>query len=104
MTRTDIAAYPMPVKELVRKNPEIPSDFRDLVGNMIYVGVLSQILGIDLAAVRAALEFHFKGKAKPIDMNFHAVEAGATWASAKSHQERSLSRRADEPDRRFDHG
>ncbi len=82
MTRTDIAAYPMPVKELVRKNPEIPSDFRDLVGNMIYVGVLSQILGIDLAAVHAALEFHFKGKAKPIDMNFHAVEAGATWAGA----------------------
>jgi 2-oxoglutarate ferredoxin oxidoreductase subunit alpha len=72
----------MPVKELVKKDPAVPSDFRDLVGNMIYVGVLTQMLGIDIEKVRAALEFHFKGKQKPIDMNFNAVKAAAEWASA----------------------
>ncbi len=82
MTRTDAAAYAMPVKELVRKDPNVPSDFRDLVGNMVYVGVLAQMIGIDPEKIQSALHFHFKGKQKPIDMNMNAVRAGAEWAQA----------------------
>jgi len=82
ITRADIALYPMPVKELVKKDPNIPSDFRDLVGNMVYVGVLAHMIGIDIEKINAALTFHFKGKQKPIDMNFNAVKAGAEWAKA----------------------
>ena len=82
VTRTDITVYPMPVKELVKKDPSVPSDFRDLVGNMVYVGVLAQMLGIDIDKIQAALDFHFKGKQKPIDMNFNTVKAGAEWAQA----------------------
>jgi 2-oxoglutarate ferredoxin oxidoreductase subunit alpha len=82
ITRTDISVYPMPVKQIVRSDASIPSDFRDLVGNMVYVGVLAQMLGIDLDKIRAALEFHFKGKQKPIDMNFNTVKAAAEWAGA----------------------
>ena len=81
VTRTDISVYPMPVKELVKKDANVPSDFRDLVGNMVYVGVLSQMLGIELDKIKAALDFHFKGKQKPIDMNFNTVKAGAEWAA-----------------------
>ncbi len=80
ITRTDITVYPMPVKQIVRGDSSIPSDFRDLVGNMVYVGVLAQMLGIDLEMIRAALVFHFKGKQKPIDMNFNTVKAAAEWA------------------------
>jgi 2-oxoglutarate ferredoxin oxidoreductase subunit alpha len=80
ITRADIAVYPMPVKQLVRSDPNVPADFRDLVGNMIYVGVLAQMIGMDLATIEAALTFHFKGKQKPIDMNLNAVRAGADWA------------------------
>ncbi|HEX8993595.1 MAG TPA: 2-oxoacid:acceptor oxidoreductase subunit alpha [Anaerolineales bacterium] len=82
VTRSDITAYPMPVKQIVRSDPSIPSDFRDLVGNMVYVGVLAQMLGIDLQQIYAALDFHFKGKQKPIDMNFSTVKAAAEWAKA----------------------
>jgi 2-oxoglutarate ferredoxin oxidoreductase subunit alpha len=82
ITRADIAVYPMPVKELVKKDPNVPSDFRDLVGNMVYVGVLAQMIGIDLEMIHAALSFHFKGKEKPINMNFGAVKEGAEWAKA----------------------
>jgi len=82
ITRTDIAVYPMAVKNLVRGDASIPSDFRELVGNMVYVGVLAQMIGIDLEKIRAALTFHFKGKPKPIDMNFNAVKLGAEWARA----------------------
>lgn len=80
ITRTDIAIYPMPIKELVRNDPNVPTDFRDLVGNMVYVGVLAQMIGIDIEKIQAALDFHFKGKQKPIDMNMGAVKAGAEWA------------------------
>ena len=82
ITRADIAVYPMPVKELVKKDTNVPSDYRDLVGNMVDVGVLAQMIGFDLAKIEAALVFHFKGKQKPIDMNLNAVKAGAEWAKA----------------------
>ncbi len=72
----------MPVKQIVRSDASIPSDFRDLVSNMVYVGVVAQMLGIDLDKIDAALNFHFKGKQKPIDMNFNTVKAGAEWAKA----------------------
>ena len=82
INRTDIAIYPMPVKELVKNDPNVPTDFRDLVGNMVYVGVLAQMIGIDVGKIQAALDFHFKGKQKPISMNMGAVNAGYEWAKA----------------------
>jgi len=82
ITRADVAVYPMPVKKLVRDDHNVPADFRDLVGNMIYVGVLVHMIGLDIETVHAALKFHFKDKPKPVDMNFNAVKAGAEWAKA----------------------
>jgi 2-oxoglutarate ferredoxin oxidoreductase subunit alpha len=82
INRTDIAVYPMPVKKIVREDPNVPADFRELVGNMVYVGVLAQMIGIDIEKIQAALDFHFKSKPKPIAMNMGAVRAGAEWAKA----------------------
>jgi 2-oxoglutarate ferredoxin oxidoreductase subunit alpha len=82
ITRVDIAVYPMPIKTIVKNDPNVPTDFRELVGNMVYVGVLAQMIGMDMESIRAALTFHFKGKQKPIDMNFNALKAGADWAAA----------------------
>jgi 2-oxoglutarate/2-oxoacid ferredoxin oxidoreductase subunit alpha len=82
ITRADVAVYSMPVKQIVRNDKSIPNDFRDLVGNMVYVGALAQMIGIELDKIHAALSFHFKGKQKPIDMNFNIVKAGAEWAKA----------------------
>lgn len=82
INRTDIAVYPMPVKELVKNDPNVPTDFRDLVGNMVYVGVLAQMIGIEVDKIQAALDFHFKGKQKPINMNMGTVNAGYEWAKA----------------------
>ncbi len=49
---------------------------------MVYVGALAQMLSINLEDIHAALDFHFKGKQKPIDLNFNTVRAGAEWAKA----------------------
>jgi len=82
ITREDITVYPMPIKQIVRSDPNVPSNLRDLVGNMVYVGILAQMIGMDLETIRAALTFHFKGKAKPVELNFNAASAGAEWAKA----------------------
>jgi len=82
VTRTDIAVYPMPIKAIMRSDPSIPTNFRDLVSNMVYVGILAQMINLDMDMILAALTFHFKGKQKPIDMNFNALKAGAEWAKA----------------------
>lgn len=78
--RKDISAYPMPVKALA-KAADVSSALRDYIANMVYVGVLAQTLGIDLAAIKAALDFHFKGKAQAVESNFSTIQAGFDWAA-----------------------
>ena len=79
--REDISLYPMPVKKLARAS-NAPSSLRDYVANMVYVGVLAQILGIDLDTIYQALNFHFKGKPKPIDLNFGVIKSAHDSSSA----------------------
>jgi len=78
--RTDVVYYPMPVQDLIKEQSP-PRDLRDYIANMVYVGVVSEILGIEMAEIRAALETHFQGRAKPIEMNMSMVEAAAKWAN-----------------------
>ena len=78
--RKDISIYPMPVKTMVRA-ANVSSSLRDYIANMVYVGILAQMLGIDLNAIKSALDFHFKGKAQAIDSNFVTIQAGADWAA-----------------------
>jgi 2-oxoglutarate/2-oxoacid ferredoxin oxidoreductase subunit alpha len=42
--------------------------------------VLAQMLGIGLEHIQQSLSYHFKGKQKPIEMNFGVVQAAAEWA------------------------
>ncbi|NLG70796.1 MAG: 2-oxoacid:acceptor oxidoreductase subunit alpha [Chloroflexi bacterium] len=78
--REDIITYPMPVKKLSMESGA-PSNLRSYVANMVYVGVLAQLLQIDLDKIYQALDFHFKGKTKPIDLNFGVVQAAHQWAA-----------------------
>lgn len=79
ITRDDIYVYPMPVNEIIRTQ-EIPPNLRDLVANMVYVGILAQIIGVDLGNIYQALDFHFKGKRTSVDLNFNTAKASAEWA------------------------
>lgn len=80
VTRNDITVYAMPVKEIMLEQKDVPTNLRDLVANMVYVGILAQMIGIDLEMIKAALEFHFKGRQKPIDLNYNVVQVAADWA------------------------
>ncbi|MCE7981175.1 MAG: 2-oxoacid:acceptor oxidoreductase subunit alpha [Caldilinea sp. CFX5] len=77
--RADVKYYPMPVKNLV-KAADLPFALKDYVANMVYVGIAAYLLGIEMDEVRAAVEWNFKGKPKPIAMNWNMVEAAYTWA------------------------
>lgn len=77
--REDVFSYSMPVKKL-SKDAGAPSELRDYIANMVYVGTLAYLFGIDLEKIYQALDFHFKGKAKPIDLNFNIVRSAYDWA------------------------
>jgi 2-oxoglutarate ferredoxin oxidoreductase subunit alpha len=78
-TRPDVLCYPMPVKKLVQEAAP-PKHLRDYVRNMVYVGVVAEMLGIELKEIRGALETHFRGKKAPIELNMGIVEQAAAWA------------------------
>ncbi len=79
ITRQDIHVYPMPIKQMVRGS-DVPSNIRDYIANMVYVGIVAQVLGIDMEHIHQALEFHFKGKQKPIDLNWNMIRNAFDWA------------------------
>jgi 2-oxoglutarate ferredoxin oxidoreductase subunit alpha len=80
-SRSDISYYEVPVKELVVK-AEIPSDFRDRIANMVYVGVCAYLFDIPLEIVGKALLDTFNGKEKPANMNMGVVNLAYQWANA----------------------
>jgi 2-oxoglutarate ferredoxin oxidoreductase subunit alpha len=73
--RDDVACYPVPFDKITASIcPE--AKLRKLVRNMVYVGVVSQLLAIDLAVVESGLRKQFSKKQKVFDLNFGAVKAG----------------------------
>ena len=80
ITRQDIHLYPMPIKPMVRDS-QAPSNIRDYIANMVYVGIVANILGIDMDQIYQALDFHFKGKQKPIELNWTMIKNAFDWAA-----------------------
>jgi 2-oxoglutarate ferredoxin oxidoreductase subunit alpha len=79
--RSDVFFYPLPVRELVRQSGA-DAKLRDYIANMVYVGAVAELLGIDMNEIKAAIERHFKGKPKPIALNYGVVVAAAEWVRA----------------------
>ena len=79
--RNDVTFYPVPFDKLVA--PVCPdAKLRRLVKNMIYVGVVDALLGIDLAESEKALAKQFATKKKAAELNTAAIRAGADYAKA----------------------
>ncbi len=78
-SRADITYYEVPVKETMAK-VDIPSDFRDRIANMVYVGVCCYLFDIPLDVAWQALLDQFSGKEKPARMNHQVVELAYAWA------------------------
>ena len=77
--RSDVIYYPMPVNQII-KDADPPKNLREYMINMVYVGIVAEKLGIELESVRDALDTHFRGKTKAIELNMNVIEASAAWS------------------------
>ena len=77
MDREDVVSYPVPMTKLARTlSPKLAK----LVTNIVYVGVLAELLGITDEALHKAVAGQFKGKASAIELNTTALELGRSYA------------------------
>src|SRR5437762_12846638 len=79
--RTDIAFYPVPFDKLVA---DVTTDakLRRLVRNMIYDGILSFLLDIELDEMKKALGKQLGKKPKAMALNGAALDTGFAYAQA----------------------
>ncbi len=73
--RKDLIFYPAPFQELAAEvSREVR--LRKLLANMIYVGVLGALLGIEIEEIYGSIETQFKRKKTAVELNRRAVDIG----------------------------
>ena len=73
VNRDDLILYPVPMTSMARKiNPKLSK----MVANMIYVGIMAEMLEIPQNVLEKAIAKQFGGKAKAIEINSQASLAG----------------------------
>ncbi len=77
--RNDVTHYQVPFADLAAQTTD-QVKLRKLLTNMIYVGVVAELLEIDQAEVDTAISRQFEGKGKAIDLNMQAAARGRQWA------------------------
>ena len=77
--RQDLVFYPIPFDKIVA--PVCPdARLRRLVRNMIYVGALARLLGIEMQEAKRALDKQLGRKPKALTLNWNAIQAGFEYA------------------------
>ncbi len=78
--RDDVVCYPVPFDKITAEVcPE--AKLRKLVKNMVYVGIVAQLISLDLKVVETAVRRQFAKKQKAADLNWAAIEAGYKYAA-----------------------
>jgi 2-oxoglutarate/2-oxoacid ferredoxin oxidoreductase subunit alpha len=80
--RSDVVCYPVPFDKITAAVCT-EAKLRKLVKNMVYVGVVAQLLSLDLGVVENSVKKQFAKKQKVFDLNFGAVKAGYDFAEQK---------------------
>src|SRR5215216_1549252 len=79
--RSDLTFYPVPFDKLIAP-VTTDAKLRRLVRNMIYDGVLSRLLSIDMLQMEKALRKQLGKKVKAVELNTAALKAGYDFAGA----------------------
>ena len=78
--RDDLTYYPVPFLKLAKER--ITQDgLRKYLTNMVYVGVLAHLLGIEEKALEGAVRDQFRSKPKAVDTNMEALRIGSQYAA-----------------------
>lgn len=76
--RDDINLYPVPFNTMAREN-FTDIKLRKLLTNMLYVGFVAELIGLEEAIAKEAISDNFKGKAKAVEVNVQAYDLGAKY-------------------------
>ncbi len=79
--RNDVRFYAVPFAKLAGEVTD-DSRLRKLLANMVYVGVVAELIGIERDELANAVGKQFKGKQKAVDLNVRAVDKGLEYAKA----------------------
>ncbi len=79
--RNDVEFFEVPFAKLAADLSE-DSKLRKLLTNMIYVGIVAELIGIERDEILIAITKQFKGKQKAIDPNVAAIDKGIEFAKA----------------------
>jgi 2-oxoglutarate/2-oxoacid ferredoxin oxidoreductase subunit alpha len=74
-----IKLYSMPVEDIL-KQAEVLTNLKTFLSNIIYVGILSNLLQIEINLIVEILANHFKGRGKAFETNKRIVEMAFQWA------------------------
>ena len=77
MERDDVISYPVPMTTLARG---ISPKLAKMVANVIYVGVLAEILDMDQEVINQSIAKQFGSKTKAIELNIQAAMLGRDYA------------------------
>ncbi len=77
--REDISVIGVPLTEICNREYSEPRQ-RQLFKNIIYLGTLSALFDMDVAAIETLIGEQYKGKDKLIGPNVHALHLGRDWA------------------------
>ena len=73
MNREDVISYPVPMTKIARGlNPKLAR----MIANVVYVGVIAELIGMDQKVLEEAISKQFGGKAKAIELNSEAARLG----------------------------
>jgi 2-oxoglutarate ferredoxin oxidoreductase subunit alpha len=79
--RNDVTFFEVPFAKLAADLSE-DSKLRKLLTNMVYVGIIADLIGIERDEILSAITKQFKGKQKAIDANVRAIDKGIDYAKA----------------------
>ncbi|HKY92103.1 MAG TPA: 2-oxoacid:acceptor oxidoreductase subunit alpha [Nevskiaceae bacterium] len=79
--REDVTILGMPLTQICNATYSDPRQ-RQLFKNILYVGGLASLLGLDVPAIEKLFSEQYKGKEKLLDANVKALHLGFDWAKA----------------------
>ena len=79
--RTDLVFYAVPYDKIV-SSVGVEAKLRKLVRNMVYVGVIANLLDLDMTEVENAIRKQFSTKVKAANLNLAAAQAGVDYAKS----------------------
>ncbi|HZZ67218.1 MAG TPA: 2-oxoacid:acceptor oxidoreductase subunit alpha [Phenylobacterium sp.] len=92
--RDDVTVLGVPLTAMCNARYQLPRE-RQLFKNIVYLGALAALLGIDPAVIETILSEQFAGRQKLIDANFEALHMGVGYVHEHLEPIRLQVRKAD---------